>query len=525
MNQQKTRLIKLGLVIFAFGLILFVSSPSVYMQEKNPLVGRWQSSESTLEFRSDGTMSLNGKQYPYKIENSAIVVTNNGKSVSFPFELNGDYLTVTLPNQRVMYKRVTGGNSGRNSNDEQNPGGNQRQGGGSSGIVGRWKSDDGTALEIRANGTITIDGTPYSYKSNGSSLAVSNDKGGTANFPYQFNGDELIVTIQGRSVPFKRIGGEAESLNETKPRQQGGSSSGIIGRWQSDKGVLEFRSDGTMIINGEQVNYKVNGAAITVSSPQGSLNFPFQLSGDQLIMGAQGRQVVYTRIGGVSNSDGNDRGGESFDNKPSKGGIVGRWQSDKGIIEIRSDGTIIINGAQYNYKINGSVITVSSNQGSENFPFQLSGDTMIVGAQGGRVTYTRMTGSNTGNTGGQRSGGGGRQGGVAPELVGKWCYYKSLNLGTHAGSSSDSCITLNADGTYEYYRENGYIIQGPGSVGNPADHDTGRWSVSGNTITALSNKKGTLILNFEKQNHPKTGDPMIVIEGDAYVTYYKKAPW
>ncbi len=29
---------------------------------------------------------------------------------------------------------------------------------------------------------------------------------------------------------------------------------------------------------------------------------------------------------------------------------------------------------------------------------------------------------------------------------------------------------------------------------------------------------------LDKNNHPKTGNPMIIIDGDAYVTYYQNNP-
>jgi hypothetical protein len=49
--------------------------------------------------------------------------------------------------------------------------------------------------------------------------------------------------------------------------------------------------------------------------------------------------------------------------------------------------------------------------------------------------------------------------------------------------------------------------------------------VSGRTIIAYSNTHGKITYPFEKRNHPKTGDPMIVLDGDAYVTAYRKNPW
>jgi hypothetical protein len=36
--------------------------------------------------------------------------------------------------------------------------------------------------------------------------------------------------------------------------------------------------------------------------------------------------------------------------------------------------------------------------------------------------------------------------------------------------------------------------------------------------------RGTTVYTLEKRNHPKTGDPMLVLNGQPFVTYYKHAP-
>lgn len=431
MKKKNTHLITFGLIIFAqlfgFAVSAFAQRPANSGRtQQNSLVGTWQSSDSTMEIRADGTMTLNGRQYSYKINNAALVITNNDKTVSFPFELNGDYLTVTLSSQRIMYRRVKG-NAGDNSDEEQIFGGNSR-------------------------------------KNN--------------------------------------------------------VSSEIVGRWKSDKGILEFSDDGMMTINGEQIPYKINGSAITVSSPQGSLNFPFRISGDQLVMGASGKQVVYTRIAGGNNFNGDERNERSFSNKQSKGGIVGHWQSDEATVEIRGNGTLTINGEQYAYKASDSAITISSDEGSMSLPYQLSGDKMIVNVQGRRVVYTRIAGSGGVNSGLETNN---RSGGVLPELVGKWCYIASVNPSSGNMRTSERCFTLHANGTYEYYGEN--YTSGGGGAYSSATSDSGRWSATATSITSYSNRNGTTTFRLEKRNHPKNNEPMLILDGEAFVTFYKKQPW
>ena len=426
-------LMTFGLVIFAqllFGFTGFVAaqrslnSARTQQSQQSSLIGSWQSGDSTLEIRANGTLLLNGNQYSYKTGNSELVISNNNKTVIFPFELSGDYLTVQLSNQRVMYKRAAGSGI-RNNNDVRNPSANQ---------------------------------------------------------------------------------------------QQGGVSSEIVGRWESDKGILEFRAGGTMIINGEQVNYKVYGSAITVSRPQGSLNFPFQISGSQLIMGAPGRRVTYTRID--SDFEENDEREQSFDNRQPKRGIIGRWKSDEATVEIRDDGTLTINGQQYSYRADDSAITISSSEGSVSLPYQFSGDKMVVSIQGRRVIYTRIGNASSGE---QNSAGTNRQGSIPQELVGKWCYYASVRPNYGNMRTSESCFTLNADGTYEYY-ENNHTGGAPGTYTSDT-RDSGRWSATATSITAISNNTGAATYQLEKRNHAKNGDPMLVVDGKEFVTFYKRMPW
>lgn len=106
-------------------------------------------------------------------------------------------------------------------------------------------------------------------------------------------------------------------------------------------------------------------------------------------------------------------------------------------------------------------------------------------------------------------------------MVGKWCYLASL--GGTSSYRNDKCFTLYANGTYEYYGE----VSSSGSAGSSVgtQRDTGRWTATRTTLTAYSNSGERIVYPIELRNHPKNGDPMIVVDGDAYVTVYQKRPW
>ena len=207
-----------------------------------------------------------------------------------------------------------------------------------------------------------------------------------------------------------------------------------------------------------------------------------------------------------------------------KSPLVGHWLcEDEGTkVEIRANGTLTINGEEYAYKVKGSVINVVGEEGAMAIPFQLDGDTLTVDVEGKEMVYTRVkAGAKTSGFGSGAPARSGAGEGVLQALVGKWCYMSSLT-GSNSYMSS-RCFVLHANGTYEYSAESSTS----GAAGSTAGQswDSGRWSATTTTLTAYSNSNGKTVYPIELRNHPKTGDPMIVVDGDAYVTAYQKRPW
>lgn len=224
---------------------------------------------------------------------------------------------------------------------------------------------------------------------------------------------------------------------------------------------------------------------------------------------------------GVVNGQ-NPRAESNRQSETSSNQLVGRWLSDEETVDIRSDGTIAINGEIYRYRVAGNIIKIFDESGSMDFPFQLKGDRMIVQADGMTKIYTRVSGER--EPADNRKSGTDREmrSGILPELVGKWCYLSNVNGGGNS-RMSNRCFTLYEDGTYEFFGE----TSSSGSYGSSvtSESDSGRWSATAATIIAYSEKQGKLTLSYEKRNHPKTGDPMIVLEGEAFVTAFQKDPW
>jgi len=72
------------------------------------IVGRWQSSEATVQINDDGTLNLNGGTYRYAVKGNNITLANNEGALTFPFQLSGDTLRVLVDGRLVIYKRLTG---------------------------------------------------------------------------------------------------------------------------------------------------------------------------------------------------------------------------------------------------------------------------------------------------------------------------------------------------------------------------------------------------------------------------------
>jgi hypothetical protein len=224
--------------------------------------------------------------------------------------------------------------------------------------------------------------------------------------------------------------------------------------------------------------------------------------------------------------------------------LVGHWRSETEQLDIQPNGTVLINGVSYAYAVSGNTLQVQGQSTSASYPFALDGNKLTVTLNGQPVVYTRIeaptfvpTPSATDTVPLARIAGEGPPmnptsapsapapaagGSVVPELVGKWCFMSNVNA-NDGGRQSNTCFALNGDGTYWYHAE----TSSSGQYGGTASQsdDQGRWVASGNTLTATSSTGKITSYAFEKQNHPKTRDPMLVINGQAFVTYFQKAPW
>jgi hypothetical protein len=198
------------------------------------------------------------------------------------------------------------------------------------------------------------------------------------------------------------------------------------------------------------------------------------------------------------------------------------WSGNGETIEFKTTGECVYLGNVFQYESSQGQLTLKTGQGNALFAYTISGNQLSLTANGTNVSYTRGAGSTGSNNSNTIAG----NGNISQELVGKWCW-TNVNSTNSGGSSSSECIVLNANGTYQYASERSMDANTTSFYAGTSSQssDQGTWWVQGDKIFYNSQTRGQGSYQLQKMNHPKTGDPMIILNGEAYVTFYQKQPW
>jgi hypothetical protein len=207
--------------------------------------------------------------------------------------------------------------------------------------------------------------------------------------------------------------------------------------------------------------------------------------------------------------------------------ILGTWTGNNESMEFRADGKCVCNGETIAYQVSKSSLVLNTAQGTEMMNYTINGNQLRTTLNGAQFVYTRVEPVRQG--GGKQGPRGAPSSGTRStpvDLVGKWCW---INVNSNSSFASGICIALNGDGTYQYTSEAprtvsiGTIAAGTAS---PAAGDQGKWWVEGDRIFYSSTTQGQGSYKLEKKNHPRnTDDPMIVLDGQPYMTSALRQPW
>jgi hypothetical protein len=256
------------------------------------------------------------------------------------------------------------------------------------------------------------------------------------------------------------------------------------------------------------VRGSVRGAELVGTFSVEGREFPFQLKQD-------GSAVVLTtdgtsyRLEAVKKTPANPlaRGATAT---VKEQGLVGAWRGPQGSMTFMADGSGLANGSPFRYEVSGAIVTMTGSDGVFRLTYSIDGSTLRLTGPTGQLVLSRVT---------EPSGGGS----VSADLAGKWCYVSNVYATGGGARASNSCFTLYPDGRYEYAGETDSYNKFGGATSQSADRGT--WTATPTSITAHSSSGKVTIFSLEKRNHPKNNDPMLVINGQAFVTFYQKPPW
>lgn len=309
-------------------------------------------------------------------------------------------------------------------------------------------------------------------------------------------------------------------------------SNQLTGLWQNNQFgyqmTLMLNADGTGEFDGEAIKYAAKGNMLTLITQNESTNYNYVLNGNSLTVsgGDLDQPVAFTKAGGNSETSSpvTTTTPATATNSALDKSLFGTWSGNGESMEFKPDGTCLYAGHTFKYTASGGQITLITQQGNAVIPYTVRGGQLVINSNGQDFTYNKGTaGAQTTNTQPASTG----QKSVPPELAGNWCVMKSTSSST-GGSFSSECITLNPDGTYIYSTESSRSVQTQDLAGGTSSQggDRGQWWMEGDRLFYNSPQYGTGSYRLEKRNHPKNvNDPMIVLDGKAYVTTKLKEPW
>jgi hypothetical protein len=205
--------------------------------------------------------------------------------------------------------------------------------------------------------------------------------------------------------------------------------------------------------------------------------------------------------------------------------LIGTWTGNNESMEFRPDGKCIYNGTAIDYQVSRNNLILNTQQGTEVMAYTVTGNQLRMTINGAQYTYTKVEPSRQGSGGKQGARSATAKRSVPQELVGKWCW---INVSSNNSSASSTCIVLNGDGTYLYNSETSRSVNTDAVSGGSVSQtgDQGTWWIEADRIYYNSPTQGQGSYFLEKKNHPKNvNDPMIVLDGQPYVTATVRQPW
>jgi hypothetical protein len=323
-------------------------------------------------------------------------------------------------------------------------------------------------------------------------------------------------------------------------------SQSITGTWTFNNGnfpvTMLLLNNGTGEFQGMPVKYKTQDGKLYVDDGIQPITYNYMLTQTTLTLSGGGLQaaITFTRPGSSSentspvyqkNIQSNTMAGNANtmqsgnmsdmagnpDNKSAGGSdILGIWEGQQGKVLFYPDGTLLYNGTSYLYSASGNSIAVTGTDGSTTFTYSLVNNKLTLSQNASSSTYSKTSALKPDR--------------IDPQLVGKWCIVSgSTNYALGGGSSSEECITLNANGSYEYFysaSRTAYTVD-QSAYGGTANQnsDRGSWKTDGVTLVSVSQTTGKTSRYSLAKINEQNGDAAIVVGGRKFVTAYNRPGW
>jgi hypothetical protein len=295
-----------------------------------------------------------------------------------------------------------------------------------------------------------------------------------------------------------------------------GQSDPYVGLFQGDRVALELKGSGgkytgTLTVQGQSfpatVSTSSSNATGTFSAAGRTYSFRLTPDGNGYKLTSEGVEYVLVRSGQTPVPPPASPAAP----QPPQGSIVGSWRNARGYAQFNADGTGTVDGQSGRYEIHGDQLTMVGAQGQLTVRYTVQNDQLTLSTAAGSIVLERAK-PDTGEAG------------VRIELVGKWCWISQVYANNGGARQSNRCITLNGNGSYQYF---GLVDSyNPYGGATSQTNDSGTWTATDSTLITRSVSGRVTSYRLEKRNHPKNvRDPMIVLNGEAFVTYYNKPPW
>jgi hypothetical protein len=320
----------------------------------------------------------------------------------------------------------------------------------------------------------------------------------------------------------------------------------ITGTWTYNNGnfpiTMLLLNNGTGEFQGMPVKYKIQDGKLYIDDGAQPIVYNFKLTQTTLTLSGGGMQmeVTFTKSGSSSENSApvnqnfnqpntsyantNNTGSGGMNNMAGTNGgnsaggavILGIWEGPQGKVVFYPDGTLLYNGTAYQYSSSANSITITGTDGSTTFTYNLANNQLTLSQNANSARYTKTSSLVPDR--------------VDPKLVGKWCIMSNnFNSYSGGGSSSEECITLNADGSYVYSysaSRSAYASDQSsyGGTGNQ-NSDRGSWKTDGITLVSVSQTTGKTSRYTLTKENVQNGDAAIVIGGKKFITAYNRPGW